>query len=75
VAPTDDNAQYPELSQADFQALLHEKERRAVRFTLTTVLDAEVEAFVQAARYQRTARRRDSRFNFRPISSIDIRPN
>jgi putative transposase len=64
MTPTNDDTQYPELSQADLQALLHEKVRQAVRFTLITVLDAEVEAFVQAARYQRTAQRRDSRNGF-----------
>lgn len=64
MTPTNDDTQSFELSQADFQALLHEKVRQAVRFTLITVLDAEVEACVQAARYQRTAQRRDSRSGF-----------
>jgi len=64
MTPTNDDTQSIELSQADFQAMLHEKVRQAVRFTLITVLDAEVEAFVQAAPYQRTVQRRDSRNGF-----------
>jgi len=37
MTPTNDDTRSIELSQADFQALLHEKVRQAVRFTLITV--------------------------------------
>jgi putative transposase len=50
-----------QLGQADFQSLLREKMRQAVRLTLITVLEEEEEAFVGAGRYQRTGERRDQR--------------
>lgn len=50
-----------QLGQADFQTLLREKMRQAVRLTLITILEEEVEAFVGAGRYQRTRERRDQR--------------
>lgn len=46
------------LSQTEFQELLHEKVRQAVRFTLITVLEAEIEVFIGASPYQRTGQRR-----------------
>ncbi len=49
------------LSQVEFQNLLHQKVRAAVRFTMITILEAEVEAFIGAAPYQRTKQRRDYR--------------
>lgn len=49
------------LSQDDFQQLLHEQLRQAVRLTLVAILDTEVEAFVGAGPYERTPRRRDRR--------------
>jgi transposase-like protein len=49
------------VSPDDFQSLLQTKLREAVRFTLITILDEEVEAFIGAAPYQRTAQRRDQR--------------
>jgi transposase-like protein len=55
------DTQVEQLSQADFQTLLREKMRQAVRVTLVTILEEEVEAFVGAGRYQRTSRRRDQR--------------
>jgi len=48
-------------SQTDFQELLQAKLREAVRYTLITVLEAEVEALIGAAPYQRTGQRRDHR--------------
>jgi putative transposase len=57
----DDNAQSDPLSQVDFQMLLQEKMRQAVRLTLITILEEEVAAFVGAGPYQRTAERRDWR--------------
>jgi putative transposase len=55
------DTQSDQLGQADFQALLREKMRQAVRLTLITILEEEVESFVGAGRYERTSRRRDQR--------------
>jgi len=57
----DNDTQVEQLGQADFQALLREKMRQAVRMTLVTILEEEVEAFVGAGRYQRANGRRDQR--------------
>jgi putative transposase len=61
MTPTADDTQVGQLSQVEFQELLHEKLRQAVRVTLVAILEEEVTAFVGAAPYQRTAQRRDSR--------------
>ena len=58
MTPKAKNNQVTPLSQTEFQELVHEKMRQAVRFTLVTVLEAEIEAFIGAAPYQRTAQRR-----------------
>jgi transposase-like protein len=58
MTPKKENSQVTPLSQTEFQELVHEKMRQAVRFTLITVLEAEMEAFIGAAPYQRTAQRR-----------------
>lgn len=53
------------LSKAERQATLHdllqEQMRLAIRHTFITVLEEEVEGFIQAALYQRTPSRRDYR--------------
>lgn len=49
------------VSQKEFQSLLQTKLREAVRFTLMTILDEEVEAFIGAGPYQRSSQRRDYR--------------
>lgn len=49
------------VSQAEFQEILQEKIRMAIRVTMITVLEEEIEAYIQAARYQRTDHRRDER--------------
>ncbi len=49
------------VSQDEFQQLLQEQIRQAVRLTLVTILDAEVETFLGAAPYERTPWRRDYR--------------
>jgi putative transposase len=49
------------ISQAEFQEMLQEKIRMAIRVTMITVLEEEIEAYLQAARYQRTSERRDER--------------
>ena len=61
MTPTADDSQVGQLSQVEFQELLHEKLRQAVQVTLVALLEEEVTAFVGAAPYQRTAQRRDSR--------------
>ena len=49
------------ISQAEFQEVLQEKIRMAIRITMITVLEEEIEAYMQAAPYQRTSDRRDER--------------
>lgn len=61
MALTQDDIQQSQVSQADFQELLHEKLRQAVRVTLITILEEEVEAFIGAGPYQRVSGRRDYR--------------
>lgn len=56
-----ENNQEQIISQKEFQSLLQAKLREAVRFTLITILDEEVEAFIGAKPYQRAAQRRDYR--------------
>lgn len=56
-----ENNQEQTISQKEFQSLLQTKLREAVRFTLITILDEEVEAFIGAKPYQRVAQRRDYR--------------
>ncbi len=48
-------------SQEQFEALLQEQLRQAVRIALISVLDAEVDAFIGALPYERTEQRRDQR--------------
>ncbi len=48
-------------SQEQFEALLQEQLRQAVRLALISVLDAEVDAFIGALPYERTEQRRDQR--------------
>jgi putative transposase len=48
-------------SQEQFEALLHEQLRRAVRVALISVLEAEVDAFIGALPYERNEQRRDQR--------------
>jgi transposase-like protein len=58
MTPKKENSQHIPFSQTEFQEIVREKMRQAVRFTLITVLEAEMEAFIGAAPYQRTAQRR-----------------
>jgi putative transposase len=58
MTPKAKNNQVTPLSQTEFQEIVREKMRQAVRFTLITVLEAELEAFIGAAPYQRTMQRR-----------------
>jgi hypothetical protein len=48
MTPKKENSQLTAFSQTEFQEIVHEKMRQAVRFTLVTVLEAEMEAFIGA---------------------------
>ncbi|NIS81653.1 MAG: IS256 family transposase [Anaerolineales bacterium] len=61
MAPKQQNTTVEALSQSDFQSLLQEQVRMAVRLTLVTILEAEVSALIGALPYQRTSERRDYR--------------
>ena len=61
MTPKVENTQTLELSQTDFQELLQAKLRAAVHYTLTTILEEEIEVFIGAGRYQRSNQRRDQR--------------
>ncbi|MCB0130589.1 MAG: IS256 family transposase [Caldilineaceae bacterium] len=61
MTPHNHDTASPDLTQETFQELLQEKLRAAVRLTLATVLEEEVEAYLQAGRYERTPQRRDRR--------------
>jgi transposase-like protein len=61
MTPENNDKQPAPLSQTEFQALLHEKMRAAVRLTLVMILEEEVNALVGAPRYARTSSRRDQR--------------
>ncbi|HBY99234.1 MAG: IS256 family transposase [Ardenticatenaceae bacterium] len=61
MTPKQENSNVPGLSQAEFQELVAEKRRAAIRLTLVTVLEEEVSALIGAQRYERTATRRDQR--------------
>jgi putative transposase len=58
---TDNDTQERNASQEAFEAMLREKLQEAVRTALITVLEAEVDAFIGAVRYERTEQRRDQR--------------
>src|SRR5437764_2591267 len=55
------DTQEQDESQATFAALLREKVQQAVRTALISVLQAEVDAFIGAVRYQRSEQRQDYR--------------
>lgn len=61
MAPRRQNITVEALSQSDFQSLLQEQVRMAVRLTLVTILEAEVSALIGALPYERTSERRDYR--------------
>jgi len=48
-------------SQASFEAMVREKLQQAVRTALMSVLEAEVDAFIGAVRYEHTEQRHDYR--------------
>jgi putative transposase len=49
------------VNQFEYQALVREKMRTAIRFTFALLLEEEVSAFIGAQRYERTETRRDRR--------------
>lgn len=61
MAPKAHYKTFDAVTQADYREALQERLRLAIRYTLITILEEEVEAFCQAAPYQRTLRRRDYR--------------
>jgi len=60
MSPMNKDTQEIDFCQ-EFQTMLHEKVRLTVRYTLITVLNEEVDAFIGAGRYGRNAQRRDQR--------------
>lgn len=61
MAPKTQHTQPSALGQDEFQQLLTGQLQQAVRIALMTVLEAEVDAFIGALRYERTPQRRDQR--------------
>lgn len=61
MTPHQESTQQALVSQTAFHELLREKLREAVRYTLIQVLEAEVEAYVGAAAYERVPSRQDHR--------------
>jgi len=61
MTPTHEDKGPEELGQDEFQSLLKEKLRMAIRMTMIAVLEEEIEAYLKAAPYQRTCRRQDER--------------
>jgi putative transposase len=58
---TENNTREENASQGTFEAMLREKLQEAVRTALISVLEAEVDAFIGAMRYERSEQRRDYR--------------
>lgn len=61
MTPVLEHTESTVISQTTVQTLLREKIGLAVQFTLNTLLDYELEAFLGAARYERTPSRQDYR--------------
>jgi len=55
------DTQNEKASQATFEAMVREQLQQAVRTALISVLEAEVEAFIGAVRYERSEQRQDYR--------------
>src|SRR5437660_11550525 len=58
---TENNTREENGSQGTFEAMLREKLQEAVRTALVSVLEAEVDAFIGAVRYERSEQRQDYR--------------
>ena len=61
----EENNETAQVSQVEFGELLAEKMKAAVRLTLMGVLEAELEEYIGAGRYERKASRRDHRIGHR----------
>jgi transposase-like protein len=61
MTPKANHKRLDEEGQALLGELLQERMRLAIKYTLIQILEEEVEAFVQAAPYQRTTERKDYR--------------
>jgi transposase-like protein len=61
MAHQQNDTQEPKGSQETFEAMVREKLQQAVRTALMSVLEAEVDAFIGAVRYERSEQRRDYR--------------
>jgi putative transposase len=61
MAHTQNNIEPVMGSQEEFEQMLHERLRQAVRVALVSVLEEEVTAFIGALPYERTKLRRDQR--------------
>jgi transposase-like protein len=61
MAPRKEDSRGAEFSQDEFEALLQEQVRWAVRLALETILQAEVDAFIGALPYERSPARQDQR--------------
>jgi putative transposase len=61
MAHTQNNIEPVMGSQEEFEQMLHERLRQAVRVALISVLEEEVTAFIGALPYERTQQRRDQR--------------
>ena len=61
MTPIDDDTRSIEICQDDFQAMLREQVRLAVRCTLVTILNEEVDAFIGAGRCPVCTRRSATR--------------
>jgi len=61
MTPRQESTQQEIVSQTEFQELVRQKLQEAVRYTLIQVLEAEVEACIGAAAYERVATRQDYR--------------
>jgi len=61
MAPKVKDTQLVPISQEEFESVLQEQIRQAVRLALVTILEAEVDAFIGALPYERTPMRQDQR--------------
>ena len=61
MAPKVKDTQLAPIGQEEFESLLQEQVRQAVRLALVTILEAEVEAFIGALPYERSPKRQDQR--------------
>src|SRR5262245_12709374 len=65
MAPEPENSEAGPIGQDEFQALIREKMRAAVRLTLIAVLEDELQVWVGAGRYERSTGRTDHRIGTR----------